>query len=396
MRNFLITFLILISALFSQETIYGTIEHDGLQREYILYVPSSYTVNQSVPLLFNFHGYTSNANVQMYYGSFRSIADTAGFIIIHPQGTLDNQGITFWNVGWGTEVVDDVGFTEAMIDSIGMEYNIDLERVYATGMSNGGFMSFHLACQLSEKIAAVASVTGSMTPFTFNNCNPQHPTPILQIHGTADNVVPYNGAITWTLSIEDVLQSWVNYNNCDTSATITNLPNINPYDGSTVELIIYDEGDNGVTVEHFKVIGGGHTWPGTAFGSPGTNYDINASVEIWKFFSKYDINGLIGTAGIDEEAVPASFTLFPAYPNPFNPVTTLRYDLPEQATVNIIIYDMLGREVKTLVNTTQNAGFKSVIWDATNNQGNPVSAGVYLYQIRAGKFVQTKKVVLLK
>ena len=396
MRNFLITFLILISALFSQETIYGTIEHDGLQREYILYVPASYTVDQPVPLLFNFHGYTSNANVQMYYGSFRSIADTAGFIIIHPQGTLDNQGITFWNVGWGTEVVDDVGFTEAMIDSIGLEYNIDLERVYATGMSNGGFMSFHLACQLSEKIAAVASVTGSMTPFTFNNCTPQHPTPTLQIHGTADNVVPYNGAIAWTLSIEDVLQYWVNYNNCDTSATITNLPNINLYDGSTVELIIYDGGDNGVTVEHFKVIGGGHTWPGTVFGSPGTNYDINASVEIWQFFSKYDINGLIGTAGIDEEAVPTSFTLFPAYPNPFNPMTTLRYDLPEQATVNIIIYDMLGREVKTLVNTTQDAGFKSVVWDATNDQGNPVSAGVYLYQIQSGEFVQTGKMVLLK
>ena len=396
MRNFLITFLILISALFSQETIYGTIEHDGLQREYILYVPASYTVDQSVPLLFNFHGYTSNANVQMYYGSFRSIADTAGFIIIHPQGTLDNQGITFWNVGWGTEVVDDVGFTEAMIDSIGVKYNIDLERVYATGMSNGGFMSFHLACQLSEKIAAVASVTGSMTPFTFNNCNPQHPAPILQIHGTADNVVPYNGAIAWTLSIEDVLQYWVNYNNCDTSATITNLPNINLYDGSTVELIIYDGGDNGVTVGHFKVIGGGHTWPGTVFGSPGTNYDINASVEIWKFFSKYDINGLIGTAGIDEEAVPTSFTLFPAYPNPFNPVTTLRYDLPEQATVNIIIYDMLGKEVKTLVNTIQDAGFKSVIWDATNKYGKPVSAGVYLYQIQSGEFVQTGKMVLLK
>ncbi|HIB14380.1 MAG TPA: T9SS type A sorting domain-containing protein, partial [Candidatus Marinimicrobia bacterium] len=110
----------------------------------------------------------------------------------------------------------------------------------------------------------------------------------------------------------------------------------------------------------------------------------------------YDINGLIGTAGIDEEAVPTSFTLFPAYPNPFNPMTTLRYDLPEQATVNIIIYDMLGKEVKTLVNTIQDAGFKSVIWDATNKYGKPVSAGVYLYQIQSGEFVQTGKMVLLK
>ncbi|MBQ84748.1 MAG: Coagulation factor protein, partial [Candidatus Marinimicrobia bacterium] len=84
------------------------------------------------------------------------------------------------------------------------------------------------------------------------------------------------------------------------------------------------------------------------------------------------------------------------YPNPFNPITTLRYDLPENSLVNIIIYDMLGREVKTLVNTTQDAGFKSVVWNATNDHGKPVSAGVYLYQIQAGDFVQTKKMVLLK
>ena len=94
--------------------------------------------------------------------------------------------------------------------------------------------------------------------------------------------------------------------------------------------------------------------------------------------------------------LPTEFALHHNYPNPFNPVTTLRYDLPEQANVNIIIYDLLGREVRTLVNTTQDAGFKSVIWDATNDYGKPVSAGVYLYQIQAGEFVQTKKMVLLK
>ena len=94
--------------------------------------------------------------------------------------------------------------------------------------------------------------------------------------------------------------------------------------------------------------------------------------------------------------LPNKFVICQNYPNPFNPITTLRYDLPENSLVNIIIYDMLGRQVRTLVNTTQNAGYKSVIWNATNNQGNPVSAGVYLYQIHAGDFVQTKKMVLLK
>jgi hypothetical protein len=94
--------------------------------------------------------------------------------------------------------------------------------------------------------------------------------------------------------------------------------------------------------------------------------------------------------------IPNQFVLHQNYPNPFNPITTLRYDLPEQSNVNIIIYDIMGRELKTLVNTTQDAGYKSVIWDATNDYGKPVSAGVYLYQIQAGEFVQTKKMVLLK
>ena len=84
------------------------------------------------------------------------------------------------------------------------------------------------------------------------------------------------------------------------------------------------------------------------------------------------------------------------YPNPFNPITTLRYDLPENSLVTITIYDMPGRQVKTLINQTQDAGYKSVIWNATNNYGKPVSAGIYLYQIQAGEYISTKKMVLLK
>ena len=94
--------------------------------------------------------------------------------------------------------------------------------------------------------------------------------------------------------------------------------------------------------------------------------------------------------------IPITYTLHQNYPNPFNPITSLRYDLPEQAQVTLTVYDMLGRVVTQLVNTTQEAGYRSVQWDATNMHGKPVSAGVYLYQIRAGKFVQTRKMVLLK
>jgi len=110
-------------------------------------------------------------------------------------------------------------------------------------------------------------------------------------------------------------------------------------------------------------------------------------------------NNLINTCeqvSIIDETLPITYNLYNAYPNPFNPVTTLQYDLPENAMVNITIYDMMGRIVSNLVSSQQNAGYKSIQWDATNNTGQPVSAGLYLYTIQAGKFRQTKKMVLLK
>ena len=108
------------------------------------------------------------------------------------------------------------------------------------------------------------------------------------------------------------------------------------------------------------------------------------------------INASAAVLSINGELLPEVFALHQNYPNPFNPVTTLRYDIPENSRVNITIYDMLGRQVKTLVNQTQDAGYKSIIWNATNNYGKPVSAGIYLYQIQAGEYISTKKMVLLK
>ena len=300
MKELLLILLYLPLIGFSQQTLNESIMHDNIQRDYIIHIPSSYNVNTPIPLVFCFHGYTSNASTIMTYTNFNYISDTAGFIVIYPQGTL-LQGSTHWNVGgWTTgSTADDVGFSISLLDSISNEYNIDNTRVYSTGMSNGGYMSFLLACQMSDKIAAIASITGSMTPQTYNVCNPQHPTPILQIHGTNDQTVPYLGDPTWTLSIDNVLQYWVDYNNCNTTPTITAIADINQFDGSTAEHVVYDGGDNSVTTEHFKIYGGDHDWPGV-WG----NMDIHASAEVWKFFYKYDINGLIGTnVSIDNKTI---------------------------------------------------------------------------------------------
>jgi polyhydroxybutyrate depolymerase len=318
----------------AQQTINGSMIHNGIQRDYILYIPAIYDGSTDVPLVLNFHGYGSNANEQMFYGDFRDIADTEGFLLVHPQGTIKN-GDQQWNVGFlgNGNTTDDVGFTEALIDELANLYTINLDRVYATGMSNGGFMSFLLACQLSEKIAAVASVTGSMTPDTYDACNAQQPTPILQIHGTGDSNVLYNGD-TWTRSIEDVISYWVNYNNCETSPTTTALTDINHSDGSTVEHIIYSGGDNGVTTEHMKIIGGGHTWPSSAITLPGTNQDINASMEIWHFFSKFDINGILSVPEFDNIQVNI-------YPNPTNSKINLSLNFSRE--LNYELFSSLGK-----------------------------------------------------
>ena len=334
--------LLLIGFAFSisaQQTINGSIIHDGIQRDYILYIPAIYDGSEDLPLVLNFHGFGSNANEQMFYGDFRDIADTEGFLLVHPQGTILN-GDQQWNVGFlgNGNTTDDVGFTEALIDELANLYTINLDRVYATGMSNGGYMSFLLACQLSEKIAAIASVTGSMTIDTYDACNPQYPTPILQIHGTSDSNVPYDGNTT-SLSIEDVISYWVNYNNCETNPTTTALTDIEPSDGSTIEHIVYIDGDNGVTTEHMKVIGGGHTWPGSVFNLPGTNQDINASMEIWQFFSRFDINGIIGTTSVNE----FDNRQVTIYPNPTNAKINLSLNFYEE--LNYELFSPRGKKL---------------------------------------------------
>jgi len=346
MRKILLLFFLLQMALLlsAQQTIDGSLSHDGLSRSYILYVPEIYDRETPVPLLFNFHGYTSNANAQMWYGDFRAIADTANFIIVHPQGTRFNNE-PHWNVGGWTNgsTTDDVGFTAALIDEIAANYNIDVNRVYSTGMSNGGYMSFLLACQLSDRIAAIASVTGSMTPETFNSCDPKHPMPILQIHGTSDAVVPYLGAI-WTKPIQEVLDYWVDFNNCDDNPEAMALPNVSTLDGSTVSSFIYENGDKQVTTEHLKVIGGGHTWAGTNIPGAGTNYDIDASLEVWKFVSRYNLADLMEeTTNLSEVSKPTSISNL--YPNPV--ATTIFIERETAQPVPYELFNSSGKSLKT-------------------------------------------------
>ncbi|MDF1694923.1 MAG: PHB depolymerase family esterase [Saprospiraceae bacterium] len=364
--------------MFGQQTLTKNIQHDGMDRSYIIYIPESYNASSNTPLLLNFHGYTSNATEQMVYGDFRKIADEEGFIVVHPEGTLFN-GQTHWNVGGWTlgSTVDDVGFTDQLIDEIAIEYSIDLDRIYATGMSNGGFMSFLLACQLSNRIAAIASVTGSMTPSIFNNCDPQHSTPVLYIHGTSDNVVPYTGAL-WTKDVEDVLEYWGLKNECDEDAVLSSIPNNDTSDGSTVEVISYLNGISNTEVVHYKVIDGGHTWPGTLFNTPGTNQDFDASEAIWEFLSQFDINGRIDMETSLEEPLEENATI-QIFPNPSSSFYSINFDkIPSH--LDYTLSDPLGRIIKSGVFNNKNE-----VLDLTE-----FASGNYLLQIGRQQIILIK------
>ncbi len=266
-------------------SIKASMRHGGLLRTFSFYVPASYTPSRPTPLVFNLHGYTSNGEQQEFYGDFRPIADTAGFIVVHPDGsinTLTQQ--RFWNVGlFGGSNVDDVDFIHAIIDTLSSVYNIASDRIYSTGMSNGGFMSFHLACQ-STRFAAVASVTGSMTTLTQSTCQTADGIPVMVIHGDADPIVPYQGS-TGFLSIPNVLNFWVAKNKLDPSLKLQRkLPDIVTSDNAQAEYIYYP---GKLPVAHIRVINGGHTWPGAVLNIGVTCQDFNASEVIWNFFNAH-------------------------------------------------------------------------------------------------------------
>ncbi len=348
----LLLFLLLAlpAALRAQTTVIRTMLAGGLTREYRLYVPAIYTrTTGAVPLLLNLHGYGSNNFEQENYGEFRPLADTANFLVVHPNGTLDAANNRNWNTfGPRGQGVDDVAFLSALIDTLALRYRVDLNRVYSTGMSNGGFMSYELACQLGNRIAAIASVTGSMTASRLVGCTSGRPVPVLEIHGTADGTVPYTGGTALQfVAIPTLLNNWVQRNGCNPTPVVTPVPDINTADGCTAERSVWSGGRNGSVVEHYRIIGGGHTWPGATFNIGVTNQDINASREAWRFLRRYRLSTLLPTRAA---AAPAGARLL-LLPNPATDQVLL--DAGQRLGAEaLMVRDALGRAVPTAAEPT--------------------------------------------
>ena len=257
-----------------------SIEVDGETREYLIYIPNSYDTIKSVPLLLNFHGFGGSANEFMNDADMRSLAASYSFILVYPQGSsLD--GFSHWNAcpigGDNKSDADDFGFVEALINKVSSQYNIDVERIYSAGYSNGGMMAYGLANYRSDLIAAVASVSGAMLDCIGST---SHPMPVVHLHGTSDGVLPYNGSNDWN-SVQSTLDHWINFNNTTTNPTVSTVNS----EGTTIEHYLYGQGNRSVSVEHYKYIEGGHVWFSAAF------QGRNTSELVWDFVSQFDING---------------------------------------------------------------------------------------------------------
>ena len=261
---------------YNEQTASFSTSFGNYQRSFIVHVPPNFDFQtQSLPLVFVLHGYTGQAPIIRQYSGFDQISDQENFIVVYVQGTTDAFGNTGWNVNVVPtfNLVDDVGLFKALIKYFKANYNIDSSKIFSTGMSLGGFMSYRLACELNE-INSIGSVTGSMAG--YYDCNPPKKTGTIHFHGTSDGTVPYDG-VEWSLSARDAHDFWKVHNSCN-SQTEINLPDFNGDGRITKRLISYNCDEN-KAVELYSLEGEGHIWWNRAWG-----HDINTSELIWQFF----------------------------------------------------------------------------------------------------------------
>ena len=306
-RIHLLTLLILWPApsLFGQgERILGSLDHDGVDRDYILYVPSGYDPSNTMPLVLNFHGYTSTAEEEEAVTGMNVVAECQGFLVAYPNAV---------NRDWTDSADHNIGFVESLLDTLANDYSVDSQRVYVTGVSQGGWMSFALAAALPDRFAAVAPIAGTRPNSdvenripTFVANTPDRAFPLLHMHGSADVVVPYNGGrsiIDQSVvfpSVSEVLDEWVDSNGGASLEQVRTISGFDVTDGPAVSLFRCSDcgtyanaaGDRiPAEVIHMRINGLGHEWP-----EPNT---IDISTEIWNFFSRHELASLPGDFNAD-------------------------------------------------------------------------------------------------
>lgn len=244
-----------------------TLVVDGRERTVLVHVPPAYDGATPLPVVVNLHALGASAEVQAWYSRMIEKADAEGFIVVHPEGIGGS-----WNAGvgcCGTAAalgVDDVGLITATLDALAARRCVARDRIYATGMSNGGYMTHRLGCALADRLAAIAPIAGIDV---VAGCAPAAPLPVLQIHGTLDTVVPYAGALT-------SVASWRDRNGCAASTTVV-------ADEPGTRCVRHDGCADGAEVVLCTVVGGGHVWPGGVASAS----SLDATDAVWAFFARH-------------------------------------------------------------------------------------------------------------
>jgi len=275
-----------------------TITVDGRLRRYLVHRPPSYDASRPWPVVLSLHGSNSNGFIQREFTGMNETADRKGFVIVYPFGTGERERLLFWNAGnccglAHKEQVDDVAFVRSLMEHLAGEVNVDTDRVYATGMSNGGMMVYRLASELADTFAAIAPVAGTMG---IETCHPSRAVSVIHFHGTDDEFVPVGGGVgrrsvtgTHHYSVEHSIRAWVTANGCPQEPTITTLKN-REVDGTTTVCSRYGPGREQTEVALYLVHGAGHVWPGRPprphyLGK--TTYNVSANDLIWDFFRRH-------------------------------------------------------------------------------------------------------------
>jgi polyhydroxybutyrate depolymerase len=274
------------------------LESGGLERCYLLYLPSSSNPDKPLPLVFSLHGFSSNPHGQRVFSRWEPVAEEHGFVVVYPQGTGYPQR---WNADphFLASTVDDTQLIRDILDDVNRFIAIDQNRIFISGFSNGGAMTLRAACELSETIAAIGTVAAPVTP-SLSECTPNRSMPLIAFHGTRDPLVPYEGRTPaeWEaatmrrvhqgsiniFATSIWIEDWAEQNNCD-------LSQVDSAAGNRYSMLHYAHCDQLADVIFYTIKGGGHTWPGGGW-IPFVDLpsrELNASELMWAFFNQHPL-----------------------------------------------------------------------------------------------------------
>ncbi len=268
------------------------IVHDGIERSYIVYLPSGYQPQDSPAVVFSLHGRTGTSQEAMQSQRWEPLADSKNFIVVFPQAlatSKEGKPVTQWNALNVNSGVDDVGFLTQVAQQISGQYGANAKRAYVVGFSNGGMMVSRLVCEAGETFAAMASVAG-IGSTAHTDCAPQTVTPIMFIHGEKDHLPPQQGRASNLRPVEATINVFVDAYACSKTPEVKVLEDKLPTDGTQTTHYRYSKCEDDASVEYYFIQDGGHTWPGNKPNERlgNTSQDFKATEALWQFFDSYE------------------------------------------------------------------------------------------------------------